>query len=614
MPNETQKYQLAVGMEVHAELKTETKMFCACPNDPDASEPNTRVCPVCMGHPGTLPVPNKKAIELVIKTGLALGCDIAEQSKFDRKNYFYPDLPKGYQISQYDEPLCRNGELTFASNLIESKSHPEPERVEGEGSQRSFASAQDDRVATVRIHRIHLEEDTGKLLHPAGADYSLVDFNRAGVPLMELVTEPDIHTAGDAKKFCEELQLILRYLGVSDADMEKGHMRCEANISISQINADSNADSRGLDLRESAMSANPRPSAVLGTKVEVKNLNSFKAVERAVEYEFKRQIEALERGEKIFQETRGWDDVKSETYPQRSKEEAHDYRYFPEPDIPPLSIFQNERDEKWLQRRGPSSFSKDKTMPEDDVRRSQHRGIDDDETTEPHRKKGWVPTEGDTIFIDNLRTQLSELPSQRRERFTREYGLSPDQIEVFVVNKTLGDYFEGVASELPAEHDEGEYEALEDAARKGQDAKTHNRELYTLAANYLINDLPRALAETGRTFDELKISAENFAEFVLRIEKGVISSAAAKVVLADMLRTGADPDEIIRDKNLAQVSDTGELESIVAKIIEENPTVAKEVKSGKEKALQFLVGQVMKETKGKANPKVVQELLRKMLG
>ncbi|MDO8558577.1 MAG: Asp-tRNA(Asn)/Glu-tRNA(Gln) amidotransferase subunit GatB [bacterium] len=512
MEDVSKKYKLTVGVEVHAELKTKTKMFCSCLNDPDVSRPNINVCPICMGHPGTLPVPNRKAIEAVIKVGMALACDIAEHSHFDRKNYFYPDLPKGYQITQYEEPFCRNGKLAVPGS-----------------------------PAIVRINRIHLEEDTGKSIH--SKDATLLDFNRAGVPLMELVTEPDLHSATDVKKFCEELQLMLRYLGVSDADMEKGHMRCEANISVSKTDE-------------------------FGKKVEVKNLNSFKAVERAIEYECKRHIEALENGEKVVQETRGWDDGKGVTYSQRSKEEAHDYRYFPEPDIPPLSIFQNE-----------------------------HAAGADEEA----------------IFIDALRSELPELPASRRERFLREYGLAPDQIEIFTVQKPIGDYFEGVASELASEHDRGEFSSLDASRQETGDDLTHLIGLHKLAANYLINDLPRALTEAGTDFADLKISAENFAEFVLRIEKGVLSSASARTVLTQMLQTGADPDEIIRDKNLAQISDTGELEVVVAKLIEDNPLVVEDFKKGKQNALQFFVGQVMKETKGKANPKVAQELLRKKL-
>lgn len=329
-------YKPTIGLEIHAELKTNSKMFCSCKNDPDEKRPNYNICPVCSAQPGTLPVANEDAIRKVIKTGLALSCQIAENSKFDRKNYFYPDLPKGYQISQYDQPLCEKGFLD----------------VEGH---------------KIRITRIHMEEDTGSLMHPDGADYSLVNLNRAGVPLMELVTEPDITSGKEAREFAEELQLILRYLGVSDANMEKGQMRVEVNISISKDNK-------------------------LGTKVEIKNLNSFKVVEKAVDFEIKRQEEVLSSGEKIVQETRGWHDKKEITFSQREKEEAHDYRYFPEPDLPLMH------------------FDKD--------------------------------------YIKEVELSMPELPEQKRERFKNEYGLDDASVEFFVVNKILSEYYEKVVSEF----------------------------------------------------------------------------------------------------------------------------------------------------------------------
>ncbi len=329
-------YKPTIGLEIHAELKTNSKMFCSCKNDPDEKRPNFNICPICAGHPGTLPVANEEAIKKVIKTGLALNCEITENSKFDRKNYFYPDLPKGYQISQYDMPFCKNGYLEVNGKKI-------------------------------RITRIHLEEDTGSLMHPEEADYSLVNLNRAGIPLMELVTEPDITSGKEAREFAEELQLILRYLGVSDADMEKGQMRVEVNISISK-------------------------GKTLGTKVEIKNLNSFKVVEKAVDFEIKRQQELLEAGEKIVQETRGWHDKKEITFSQREKEEAHDYRYFPEPDLPPMHF-----DEK---------------------------------------------------FIKDIKATIPELPEQKRERFKKEYGLEEASVEMFVINKDLSEYFEKVVSEF----------------------------------------------------------------------------------------------------------------------------------------------------------------------
>jgi aspartyl-tRNA(Asn)/glutamyl-tRNA(Gln) amidotransferase subunit B len=331
-------YKPTIGLEIHAELKTNSKMFCSCKNDPDEKRPNFNICPVCTAQPGTLPVANEEAIKKVIKAGLALNCKIAEESKFDRKNYFYPDLPKGYQISQYDQPLCAGGYLEISGKKI-------------------------------RITRIHLEEDTGSLMHPEGTDYSLVNLNRAGVPLMELVTEPDITSGKEAREFAEELQLIYKYLGISDADMEKGQMRVEVNISISKNNK-------------------------LGTKVEIKNLNSFKVVEKAIDFEIKRQEEVLESGEKVVQETRGWHDKKEITFSQREKEEAHDYRYFPEPDLPPMH-FEDE-------------------------------------------------------YIINIKNTMTELPEQKRERFKKEFGLDQALIEIFVANKNLSEYFEKVVSEFEA--------------------------------------------------------------------------------------------------------------------------------------------------------------------
>lgn len=329
-------YKPTIGLEIHAELKTKSKMFCGCKNDPDEKRPNFNICPVCTAQPGSLPVANEEAIKKVIKTGLALNCKIAENSKFDRKNYFYPDLPKGYQISQYDKPLCEKGFLEINGRKI-------------------------------RITRIHLEEDTGSLMHPEGTDYSLVNLNRAGVPLMELVTEPDITSGKEAREFAQELQLILRYLGVSDADMEKGQMRVEVNISISK-------------------------GKTLGTKVEIKNLNSFKVVEKAVDFEIKRQEEVLEAREKIVQETRGWHDKKEITFSQREKEEAHDYRYFPEPDLLPMHFDKN--------------------------------------------------------YVKDIELSMLELPDKKRERFKNEYGLDDASIEFFVANKNLSEYFEKVISEF----------------------------------------------------------------------------------------------------------------------------------------------------------------------
>jgi len=480
-------YKVTIGLEIHAELKTNTKMFCSCKNDPDEKRPNFNICPVCTAQPGSLPVANEEAIKKVIKTGLALNCTIAENSKFDRKNYFYPDLPKGYQISQYDQPLCEGGYLEIGGHKI-------------------------------RITRIHLEEDTGSLMHPEGADYSLVNLNRAGMPLMELVTEPDITSGKEAREFAQELQLIFRYLGVSDANMEKGQMRVEVNISISK-------------------------TAKLGTKVEIKNLNSFKVVEKAVDFEIKRQEEVLNSGEKVVQETRGWHDKKEITFSQREKEEAHDYRYFPEPDLPPMHF--------------------------------------DDE------------------YIINIKKNMPELPEQKRERFKKEFGLDEDSIEFFVTNKDLSEYFEKVTSEfdawLQAEGEEGK------------------NKLYKLVANYLISDVQGLMAGKEFVEKEFKITPENFAEFVKMIYKNEISSKIAKMVVIEMFNTGGDPSDIVDQNNWRQMSDSSGLETVIKEVILNSPKAVEDYKAGKQNAVQFLTGQVMAKTKGTANPKMVGDILAKLL-
>jgi aspartyl-tRNA(Asn)/glutamyl-tRNA(Gln) amidotransferase subunit B len=482
-------YKPTIGLEIHTELKTRTKMFCGCLNA-EAKEPNINVCPICMGHPGTLPVINEEAVKSVIRTGIALGCEVPDYSKFDRKNYFYPDLPKGYQISQYDKPLCQKGFLEIDGKKI-------------------------------RITRIHLEEDTGRLVH-SGDNYSLVDYNRAGVPLMELVTEPDIKSAQEAKRFAEELQLILRYLGVSDADMEKGQMRVEANISISKTDK-------------------------LGTKVEIKNLNSFRAVEKGIEYETERQEGVLNDGGKVLQETRGWDDVKGKTFSQREKEEAHDYRYFPEPDLPPLK----------------------------------------------HTRES----------IREIRSQIIELPQEKRERFKKEYGLDEKESEVLIRNKKMCDYFEKAVSEL------GDWLKTVEGCQEMCDEKLFK--VVKLASNYLTSDLQGIMG--GLSFEKLLITPENFAEFITLIYKGKISSKIAKMVLIEMFKTGADPSHIIEDQGLSQITDISEIEIIVKDTVSSNPEVAKDYYSGKENALQYLIGQVMAKSRGKANPQTVKELLKNIL-
>lgn len=487
------EYEPTIGMEVHAELKTRSKMFCRCANGLGLeTEPNVHVCHVCTGQPGALPVPNEQAIESVQKVGLALNCALRFHSKFDRKNYFYPDLPKGYQISQFDEPFCERGTM-----LIDGKHF--------------------------NVTRIHLEEDTGKLTHPTGADHTLVDYNRAGLPLMELVTEPDFSTAKDARAFCQKLRQILRYLEVSDADMEKGQMRCEVNISLHEVGAD----------------------RLSGTKVEVKNINSFKAVERAIEYEIKRQTEMLENGEKIVQETRGWDENRNVTVSQRKKESAHDYRYFPEPDIAPFDFT------------------------------------------------------GD--YIKQLKESLPELPDAKLARFMTEFGLPESDAAIITEDKEIANYFESVVSELGAKKD-------------GEELRADVVKAIKLAANYFITEVRKHLSETGKSIGEFIVTPENFAEFVVVVTDGTINSSAAQTVLAEMYRgEDNDPSHIIERLNLAQMSDTGELEAVVDAILAANAQSVADFKAGKQNALQYLVGQVMKETKGKANPGVAKELLEKKL-
>lgn len=517
-------YAAKIGIEVHAELKTDSKMFCGCANNPEEKTPNFNICPVCLGHPGTLPVINKKAVELVLKTATALNCEINGFSKFDRKNYFYPDLPKGYQISQYDEPLSKNGYLDI--EIYDGKNELAKLQSPNDKLQTNHKT-QSKKNKRVRITRIHLEEDTGKLIHPQDADYSLIDFNRAGAPLMELVTEPDISSGAEAKKFCQELQLIFRYLGVSDAEMEKGQMRCEVNISLGK-------------------------NGELGTKVEIKNLNSFKAVERSIDYEIKRQAEILKSRGKIVQETRGWDENKGKSFSQRAKEEAHDYRYFPEPDLPPLDL------------------TSDKWQPSEDM--------------------------------------LPELPAAKRKRFAEEYKLPAQDIEVLVSDKKLAEYFEETVSEL-------------DSWIRDKKLAAGGKEylkMIKLAANYLIGDIQYLLSQrkTDASVYRLadKITPENFAEFITIIYEGKISTAAGKIVLAEMFSTGADPSNIIEKKGLAQVSGQDALGAAADEAIKNNPGPVRDYKAGKAQALQFLVGKVMADTKGKANPKIVIELLKKKLG
>jgi len=518
-------YDTIIGLEIHAELKTKSKMFCSCNNDAQGKEPNTTVCPICMAHPGTLPVPNKQAIEWTILIGLALNCKINELSKFDRKNYFYPDLPKGYQISQYDLPIAYDGFLEV-----------------------------DDKP--VLITRIHLEEDTGKLIHPVGKKHSLVDYNRAGTPLVELVTEPVISDAKTAKKFAQSYQQILRFLNISNADMEKGELRCEANISVQEKNKWKYTNGQIL----------PVGKYKLNPKVELKNINSFKYLEKAIDYEVKRQIKALKDGEKLVQETRGWNNGKGITFSQRFKETSADYRYFPEPDIPPLKISQ-----KW---------------------------------------------------IDEIKCHMSELPAQKTKRFMEEYFFTDKEAEILAGDKDLAKFTEQVMCELHSW-----------ISASGDTFERQKHKLAKATANWLINELFKHLKAKGKSaariypvksgeagilpkaklFDRVKITPENFAEFITLVYQDKINSSAAQTILAQMIKKGGDPTDIMAELGLEQLDDQAALEKIIAEVILKNQKQVAEYKAGKTNVLQFLVGQTMAATGGKANPKVVIEILKNLL-
>jgi aspartyl-tRNA(Asn)/glutamyl-tRNA(Gln) amidotransferase subunit B len=493
-------YQATIGLEIHAELKTKTKMFCSCLNDPLEKHPNTNICPICLGHPGTLPVLNREAIRHILRLGAALGAELADESRFDRKNYFYPDLPKGYQISQYQHPLVKAGILEL----------PALPAKRGEPSEKK-----------VKITRIHLEEDAARSVHDEKTKSTLVDFNRAGIPLMELVTEPDMNSAKEAREFAEELQLILRYLDISDADMEKGQMRVEANVSLS-------ADHK------------------LGTKVEIKNLNSFKAVERAIDYEIKRQSELLEKGKKVRQETRGWDDVNKVTILQRSKEEAHDYRYFPEPDLPPMKL---------------------SVIPE--------------------------------FKPEILKAELPELPSQKRARFRKEYGIDGEKLEVFIRDEKLSEFFEEALSEGDRWSDESDPKRIRE-----------------LTLNYITSDLVGIIKEKGLTIDEIKVTPENFGELMKMTAKGEVSSRGAKDILKIMVETGEDPSDIAEKEGFLETRDTAKLEEISKKVLETNQRAVQDYKKGRESSLQFLIGQAMREAKSEkigASPKTLQQIFERLL-
>lgn len=484
-----------IGLEIHVQLKTKTKMFCSCDNSGVDKPINSCVCEICLGHPGTLPLPNETAIKWSLKTSLALNCAIPKVSKFDRKHYFYPDLPKGYQISQYDEPLGKGGFLEIKGQKI-------------------------------RINRLHLEEDAAKLLHRDG--YTVIDFNRAGTPLMEIVTEPDIEDPKIAGNFLRELRAILKAIGVSDADMEKGHLRCDANISLKKDAKDK-----------------------LYPKTEIKNINSFKAVERALAYEIKRQRLLWEQDSPPkIQSTRGWDEEKGVTINQREKEAVHDYRYFCEPDIPPMRI------------------------------RNYELGIKNDKQK--------------YIDLKTIKASLPELPQAKRQRFMNQYNFSLADASILTRDYALANYTEAVMSELYAWLESLEQNRVEDSKRVAK-----------LAANWLINNL-LPLADS---FETLKISPENFAELIAFIAQRKINSTAAQSILKIMAQSGKDPDAIVLEENLTQMKDNEDLKTVIEKVITENQKAVADYKAGKEAAIKALIGGVMRETKGRANPQLVEKLI-----
>ena len=477
------KYEAVIGLEVHTELQTTTKIFCSCRTSFGA-DPNTNVCPVCLGLPGVLPVLNKKVLEYAVRAGLALNCEISRFSKFDRKNYYYPDLPKNFQTSQFDLPICEHGYLD----------------VEVDGEKRR-----------IRITRAHMEEDAGKLVHHGtsitDSDYSLVDYNRTGTPLLEIVSEPDMRSAKEAVAYMEKMRAILQYVGISDCRMEEGSLRCDANVSV-----------RPVGQKE------------LGTKTEIKNINAFKGVERAIEYEAMRQAELLEDGGKVVQETRTWDEKEGVTKSMRTKEEANDYRYFPEPDLVPFTV--------------------------------------SDE------------------YIENIRKSLPELPDARKERYMKEFGLSSEDAVFMTNDKATADYFEA-------------------AVAAGADPKA--------AVNWLMGEFASQLSNDGIEIDKAPVSAENLAALLKLISKGTISGKIAKKVFATMWKEGGNPDDIVKAQGLVQISDTAELSKLVDEVVGNNPKAVEDFKAGKKKAVGALVGQIMKATKGKANPRVINELLNKKL-
>jgi aspartyl-tRNA(Asn)/glutamyl-tRNA(Gln) amidotransferase subunit B len=508
-----------IGLEVHVELKTKSKMFCSCLNDPFIETPNVNICEICLAHPGTLPVPNKTAIEWTVKIATALNCKIAELSKFDRKHYFYPDLPKGYQISQSDQPI---GEHGFIDLDLSSTDNPREK-------------------ARIGVTRVHLEEDTAKLSHDTTGN-TLADFNRAGVPLVEIVSDPDVQSAVEAKLYCQGLQMILRSLGVSNADMEKGQMRCEANISLQEV---------GRFTIESGV-VKPVGNYKLNSKVEVKNINSFKAVEKAILYETKRQTELLDKGESWVPETRGWDDASGKTLYQRSKESSADYRYMAEPDIPPFN---------------------------------------------PQKIAGEIV--------------LPELPQAKRIRFEEEYGFSRADSEFFSENEDWADYAEQIMSELV----EWIHCLPENSKNTNEINEQKKAQLARLAGGWITSKLIGAMAERKIDIRILKLKPENFAELITLIYASRINSTNAQKILSEMLdsNTDIDPTHIMEDKGYGQVSDEKKLTEVVLQTIESYPAQVTQFKAGKEPIIKFLLGMVMKATEGSADPVIVEKLLREKM-
>lgn len=478
-------YEAVIGLEVHAELDTKTKMFCSCPVvDVITAEPNTAVCPICAGMPGTLPVINQQAVEYALRVALALQCEINLTSIFARKNYFYPDLPKGYQISQYEQPLAVNGKLTIFTSQGEK---------------------------VVHIRRVHMEEDTGKLthIHNEEGSYSLVDLNRAGVPLLEIVTEPDMHTAEEVRAYATALRSLLQYLEVNTGDMEKGKLRIEPNVSVRPIN-----------------------SKELGTRTEIKNLNSFRVLEQSVAYEIKRQSALLEQGKPVIQQTLGWNLKTAVTVPQRSKEEAHDYRYFPEPDLPPLIL--------------------------------------------------------DPAWVDTIKETIPELPDAKQKRFVKEYGLNEYDSNILTSERSVANFFEEILKTTP------------DISPKA-------------AANWITGDLFGLIKQFGKSIDEIKISPASLGQLIQMVDRGEINQTTAKSVLTEMFKSGKSPISIVKQQGLQQITDTNKISKIVDQVLADNPEQLQAYFGGKETIAKWLLGQVMRATKGKANVATVQSILEKKL-